>query len=228
MQAAIALSPPGGAVHAILFPVVTSSIDGIAALDRVGAVMTLRRDESLFLTGDAADSYFKVVKGAVRSCKLLADGRRHVGDFFLDGDFIGLDAEDTYAFIAEAVIDSTLIRYSRRKVDALVAKEPGIAQNMVEIMRVGLAAARERMAMLGHMTAMERIASFLLTIAARTDDGRVVLPMTRTDIGDYLGLTMETVSRAFSQLKNGGIIKQQTMHEFAIADRAGLEALARA
>ena len=228
MQAAIVLSLPGEAAQASVFPVLTSSNDAVAALDHVGTVMTLRRDEPLFQVGDAADSYFKVLKGAVRSCKLLADGRRHVGDFFLGGDFIGLDADDTYAFIAEAVVETTLISYSRRKVDALVAKEPCIAQNLVQIMRVGLAAARERMALLGQMTAMERIASFLLTVAARTNDGRVLLPMTRTDIGDYLGLTMETVSRTFSQLKSGGIIKQQTVHEFAIADRAGLEALARA
>jgi CRP-like cAMP-binding protein len=228
MYAAIALPGSGDAASAIFVPAAAMSIDSIAALDRVGAVMTLRRDEPLFLMGDAAESYFKVLKGAVRSCKLLADGRRHVGDFFLAGDFIGLDADKTYAFVAEAVVETTVIRYSRRKVDALVAKEPCIAQNLVEIMRVGLAAARERMALLGHMTAMERIASFLLTISARSNDGRVILPMTRTDIGDYLGLTMETVSRAFSQLKNGGIIKQQTTHEFAIADRAGLEALAKA
>lgn len=227
MSAAIAHPPSGDAV---LPPdiVTGGAMDGIAALDRVGAVIMLRRDEPLFRMGDDADAYFKVIKGAVRSCKLLADGRRHIGDFFLAGDFIGLDAGETYAFVAEAVVETTLIRYSRRKVDAMIEKEPRVAQNLVEIMRISLAAARERMAMLGHMTAMERIASFLLNIAERASDGRVVLPMTRTDIGDYLGLTMETVSRAFSQLKSDGIIKQQTMHEFAITDRSGLEALARA
>jgi CRP-like cAMP-binding protein len=95
-------------------------------------------------------------------------------------------------------------------------------------MRDGLSAARERMALLGHMTARERIASFLLNLADRADDARIELPMTRTDIGDYLGLTMETVSRTFSQFKNEGLIKQRGVHEVMIANRAALEDLAEA
>jgi CRP/FNR family nitrogen fixation transcriptional regulator len=201
--------------------------DSLAALDGIGAVITLRRDEPLFRPGDAAEFYFKVLKGAVRSCRVLADGRRHIGEFFLAGDFIGLDAAESYAFAAEAIAETTLIRYSRRKVEALAAEEPRISQSLVEIMRSGLAAARERMLLLGHMTAMERIASFLLDLSERRTDGRISLPMTRTDIGDYLGLTMETVSRTFSQLKSGGIITQHGMHELAIAKPAALVELTK-
>jgi len=201
--------------------------DSLAALDGIGAVITLRRDEPLFRSGDCAEFYFKVLKGAVRGCRVLADGRRHIGEFFLAGDFIGLDAAESYAFAAEAIVETTLIRYSRRKVEALAAEEPRISQSLVEIMRAGLAAARERMLLLGHMTAMERIASFLLNLSERRSDGRVSLPMTRTDIGDYLGLTMETVSRAFSQLKSGGIITQHGLHELAIAKPAALVELTK-
>ena len=201
---------------------------GLASLDRVGTVVTLGREEALFFEGDPAECYFKVVKGAVRSCKLLADGRRHIGDFFLPGDFIALDAGETYPFAAEAVTDATLVRYARRKVDALAAQEPRIAKSLVDIMRDGLSAARERMALLGHMTARERIATFLLTLADRADNTRIDLPMTRTDIGDYLGLTMETVSRTFSQFKNEGVIKQRGVHEVTIVDRTALEDLAEA
>ena len=201
--------------------------ESLAALDGVGAVIALRRDEPLFRPADMAEFYFKVLKGAVRSCRVLADGRRHVGEFFFDGDFIGLDAAESYAFAAEAIVDSTLIRYSRRKVEALAAAEPRIGQSIVEIMRAGLAAARERMLLLGHMTAMERIASFLLELSERHNDGRVRLPMTRTDIGDYLGLTMETVSRAFSQLRSDGIISQHGLHELTIAKPAALAELRR-
>jgi len=201
--------------------------DSLAALDGIGAVITLRRDEPLFRSGDCAEFYFKVLKGAVRGCRVLADGRRHIGEFFLAGDFIGLDAAESYAFAAEAIVETTLIRYSRRKVEALAAEEPRISQSLVEIMRAGLAAARERMLLLGHMTAMERIASFLLNLSERRSDGRVSLPMTRTDIGDYLGLTMETVSRAFSQLKSSGIITQHGLHELAIAKPAALVELTK-
>ena len=201
--------------------------ESLAALDGVGAVIALRRDEPLFRPTETAEFYFTVLKGAVRSCHVLADGRRHVGEFFLEGNFIGLDSAESYAFAAEAIVDSTLIRYSRRKVEAMAAAEPRIGQSIVEIMRAALAAARERMLLLGHMTAMERIASFLLELSERRNDGRVSLPMTRTDIGDYLGLTMETVSRAFSQLKSDGIISQHGLHELTIAKPAALAELRR-
>ena len=230
MSATLAVPNHAAAAHAYRAPSMFggSGHDGIAVLDRLATVITLGREESLFLEGDPAAAYFKVVKGAVRSCKLLADGRRHVGDFFLPGDFIGLDAGENYAFTAEAVGDATLVRYARRKVDALAWQEPQVAKSLVKIMRDGLGAARDRMTLLGHMTAMERIASFLLTMAERGEDSCVTLPMTRTDIGDYLGLTMETVSRAFSQLKSDGVIKQKSKHEIAIADRDALEELADA
>lgn len=201
--------------------------DAWVALDRIGVVVTLRRDEPLFLAGDAADSYYKVLKGAVRTCQLLADGRRHVADFFLAGDFIALDAGENHPVLAEAIVETTLIRYSRRKVDALALEQPVIAQSLVEIMRASLAAARERMLMLGHMTAMERIASFLIGMSNRDTNRRINLPMNRTDIGDYLGLTMETVSRTLSQLKSDGIIVQRSMHEMTIADRVALVDLTR-
>jgi len=228
MQATHALHHDIRRPASVMPPIGREATDGAAALDRVGTLVIIGREQPLFFTGDAADCYFKVVKGAVRSCKLLADGRRHIGDFFLAGDFIGLDADDTYAFTAEAVTETTLIRYARRKVDALAALEPRVAKSLVDIMREGLSSARDRMAMLGHMTASERIAFFLLNLADRSDDTRIELPMTRTDIGDYLGLTMETVSRTFSQLKHDGVIKQRTVHEIAITDRAALEGLAEA
>ncbi len=225
MSAVFAVSDRSTARRALAEPVAMT--DSLAALDGIGAVITLRRDEPLFRPGDSAEFYFKVLKGAVRSCRVLSDGRRHIGEFFLAGDFVGLDAAESYAFAAEAIVATTLIRYSRRKVEALAAEEPRIGQSLVEIMRLGLAAARERMLLLGHMTAMERIASFLLDLSERRADGRIALPMTRTDIGDYLGLTMETVSRAFSKLKSVGIITQHGMHELAIAKPAELVALTK-
>jgi CRP-like cAMP-binding protein len=204
-----------------------ASPDSLAALEGLGVVIALGRDEPLFRPGDTAEFYFKVLKGAVRSCQVLVDGRRHIGEFFLAGDFIGLDAVESYAFAAEAIVDASLIRYSRRKVEALAAEEPRVGQSLVEIMRSGLAAARERMLLLGHMTAMERIACFLLDLSKRRNDGRISLPMTRTDIGDYLGLTMETVSRVLSQLRSDGIITQHGLHELTLVKPAALAELTK-
>lgn len=203
--------------------------DELAALDRLGAVVTLRREEPLFFDGDPAEHYFKVVTGAVRSCKLLADGRRHVVDFYLPGDFIGLDAETDYRFTVEAVADATLVRYSRRSVDALAWQEPQIGRRLLGIARHGLSAAQDQMMLLGRKTAEERIASFLLGMARRSGAAeRVQLPMTRTDMGDHLGLTMETVSRALSQLKKQGVIALDGSHAIMICDHDALEDIAEA
>jgi CRP/FNR family transcriptional regulator, nitrogen fixation regulation protein len=203
--------------------------DALAALDRLGAVVTARRDQALFYEGDAAEHYFKVVSGAIRGCKLLADGRRHIGDFYLAGDVIGLDAETDYLVTAEAVTDTVLVRYRRRSVEALAAAEPGIGRRLLSLACQQLKAAQQQMLLLGRKTADERIASFLLDIAGRSGDGaRIPLPMTRTDIGDHLGLTMETVSRALSQLKSAGVITFKGSHEIVIRDRDRLADLAAA
>jgi CRP-like cAMP-binding protein len=201
--------------------------DDLGALDRLGTVVALRREQPLFHEADPAEFYFRVVSGAVRSCKLLANGRRHVGDFFLPGDFIGLDAEIGYIFSAEAVTETTVIRYSRRSVDALAWQEPRIGHSLLRIACQGLSAAQQQMVLLGRKTAEERIASFILGLAERNGAGdRISLPMTRSDIGDHLGLTMETVSRGLTQLKKDGVIELTSSHELVIRDREMLADLA--
>ena len=200
-----------------------------AALDRVGTVLSLGRAEVLFFESDAAEHYFKVVSGAIRCCKLLADGRRHVSEFYLPGDFIGLDAETSYLFTAEAVTDTTVVRYSRRSVDALAAQEPRIGRRLLSMACHGLSTAQQKLVLLGRMTAEERIASFLLDLAGRNGEtDRVSLPMSRTDIGDHLGLTMETVSRGLSHLKSEGIISLENSHQILFRDRDALAELADA
>ena len=181
----------------------------LGVLDRLGSVILLRRDLALFREGDAANCYYKVVSGAVRSCKLLADGRRHITDFFLSGDFIGVDALKTYSCTAEAVDDATLVCYERRDIDALISHSPRVGQFLLSHVCAELSEARCRMLMLGRMSARERLASFLLRIAARSrhqDRDTIPLPMTRSDIGDHLGLRTETVCRTFADLKNAGLI----------------------
>jgi CRP/FNR family transcriptional regulator, nitrogen fixation regulation protein len=219
----VTTASPGSSVPAVLH---TACDGGVPIFERVGTNITKKRADLLFCEGDPAEFYYKVVTGAVRGCNLLADGRRHVGDFFLPGDFIGLDAAKFYMYSAEVVASTTLVRYARWKVDMLVGQELEIAQSLVTMMRDGLSAARNRMMLLGHMTAMERVANFLLMIAEKTGTSRITLPMTRTDIGDHLGLTIETVSRTFSQLKKDHIIEQKTIHTIRIANRNALVDLA--
>lgn len=201
----------------------------LSLLDTLGAVMRLRRDETLFYDGDAADRYYKVVSGALRSCKLLSDGRRHITDFFMPGDFIGVEALGTHGSTVEAINDAMLVRYDRRLIDALVARRPHVGKFLLDRVCADLSQARARMLQLGRMSARERLASFLLRISARSarrDDDTIPLPMTRTDIGDHLGLTTETVCRTFAQLKTAGVIEALSPHELRVLKRPQLAALA--
>jgi CRP-like cAMP-binding protein len=203
--------------------------DELSALDRVGTVVALVRDGVLFYENDLAEHYFKVVSGAVRCCKLLADGRRHVSEFYLAGDFIGLDADASYIFTAEAVTATTLVRYSRRNVDLLMRQDPQIGRQLLKIACHSLSTTQQKLVGLARKTAEERIASFLLDLAERNGEtDRVSLPMNRTDIGDHLGLTMETVSRELSRLKNDGVIDLENSHHIRFRDREALEDLAEA
>jgi len=207
---------------------VKAPVDEFASLERLGTVQILKRDETLFREADAAQYYFKVVQGALRSCKLLRDGRRHVGDFFLPGDFIGLDAEEQYSFSAEAIADTIVVRYARRSVEALAAQEPKIGRRLLSIACHSLNTAQQQMLLLSRKTAEERIASFLMGIAERKGGTQIALPMTRTDIGDHLGLTMETVSRALAHLRNEGVIELKSSHDVRICNREALADLAEA
>jgi CRP-like cAMP-binding protein len=207
----------------------TDAGDDLAALDRIGTVVSLRRDQALFAEGDPARYCYKVLTGAVRSCRLLADGRRHIGEFLLPGDFIGLELDDVYRFTAEAVSDATLMRYSRQAVDHMAEQRPRLGRCLLDRICGDLFAAQSQMLLLGRKNAMERLASFLLSMADRTGSGdRLSLPMTRSDIADHLGLTTETVSRVFGQLKSQGVIRMQASSEVVLRHRDGLETLADA
>jgi CRP-like cAMP-binding protein len=196
-------------------------------LDRFAAVTSLKRDGTVFTEGDSARYFFRVISGAVRSCQLLADGRRHISEFFLPGDFIALDTDGVYRFTAEAITETTLRRYPRSVIDQSLA--PRFHRQLLALLSRQLVAAQQQMLLLGRKTATERVASFLLTMAARSKDAEhMSLPMTRNDIADHLGLTTETVSRAFSQLKMQGVIGLDGAANVVVQDGEALEELADA
>ncbi|HUC65975.1 MAG TPA: helix-turn-helix domain-containing protein [Stellaceae bacterium] len=201
----------------------------LAALDRIGTVISLPRDQALFGEGDPADYFYKVLAGAARSCRMLADGRRHIAEFLLPGDFVGIEAAGTHHSTAEAVTDTTLMRYSRPALDRLVQQQPRLGRSLLGLICGELYAAQAQLLLLGRKNAVERLASFLLAMAERSGEAdRVLLPMTRCDIADHLGLTTETVSRIFSQLKSQGVIRLGAGSEVELKDRDELEALAEA
>lgn len=166
---------------------------------------------SIFAEGDPADHMFSLAVGTVKLYKLLPDGRRQITAFLFPGDFFGLAVEGNYAYTAEALTPVVLCRFPRRKLDGLLEDVPRIEKRLLGLAIDELAAAHDQMLLLGRKTAREKVASFLMMISRRAErrglpPSPIALPMSRSDIADYLGLTIETVSRSLSQLKREGVI----------------------
>lgn len=185
--------------------------------------------KTIFLQGDAADAVHVVTGGTVRLYRLLADGRRHIIGFRLPGDFMGLVLSGHYAFSADAIGFVTACRASRPGFAALVNSKPHLPRCLHDVTTHELALPQDHIVVLGRRTAKEKVAAFLIGLAdrlGRLGHSRVALPlpMTRLDIGDYLGLTLETVSRTLSKLARENAISIMP-YSVTILDRARLEEL---
>lgn len=182
---------------------------------RLASIMTqqqLAEGRTIFNEADPAEYVFNVTSGAVKVYKLLPDGRRQITGFLFPGDFLGLTHNEVYAYTAEALAPVTICRFSRRRLEALLDEFPTLERRLLGMASHELAAAQDQMLLLGRKTARERLISFLLNLSRAQErhgrpDNPVDLPMGRADIADYLGLTIETVSRTVTQLKKGGLIQ---------------------
>jgi CRP/FNR family transcriptional regulator, anaerobic regulatory protein len=196
------------------------------------AISSLQRKapgELLFAEGDETNSVYEIVRGMLRLVKLLPDSRRQVTGFLSAGRLLGLAPEGTHVYTAEAVTEVTLCRYGRAAFARLIDETPGFAKRLLTAASHELRAAQDQMLLLGRKTATEKVASFLLLIAEQQNGGDVLevdLPMTRSDIADYLGLTIETVSRTLTKLKQDGLIALPVPNRLKIRDRDQLQELA--
>jgi CRP/FNR family transcriptional regulator len=185
--------------------------------------------ETVVFEGDRAANVYSLTAGLLRLSKLLPDGRRQIAGFLFPGDFLGITMEEEHAFTAEAIAPSVLCRFQRRQFDAFVARHPELERRLYALAAHELAAARQQLVLLGRKTATERVASFLLMLASRCPArgcDEIELPMSRTDIGDYLGLRIETVSREISGLKAARVIQLTSRQAFRLVDRTRLQQLA--
>jgi CRP/FNR family nitrogen fixation transcriptional regulator len=198
-----------------------------AALQRIGAVLKFKRNAAVFNEGDSARHVYKVISGAIRTCRVLMDGRRQIADFYLPGDFFGLDWQSEHGFTAEAIADAVVVSYPRAQLELIAETQPAVQRLLMSLLSKGLSATQNHVVMLGRQTAQERLAWFLLRIMQRSDDNpSLELPMSRLDIADYLGLTIETVSRGISQFKRKQIIAVSGAHHVMLKDVEALESLA--
>lgn len=195
------------------------------AFDRLGARMTFDREMEIYAQDDESDRLYQVVSGVVRTTRVTADGRRQVGDFYYAGDLFGLEPGPDHRFAAEALTDCEIIVVRRAAVRA-VAGDADLDRAILEATRLEMERLQEHVVMLGRKSARERVASFLMAIAQRQDDDHADLPMGRQDMADYLGLTIETVSRMLTQLQGEAIVAFPTSRRFQVRKWTALEALA--
>jgi CRP-like cAMP-binding protein len=222
-------APPSRKVAELVVVGGKEAADETQALQRIGIRLRFARGETIFSEGDEAKYSYKVVSGAIRLCKHLADGRRQIAGFVLPGEYCGFMHLDAHRFTAEATGDTVLIAYPQRQIESLAQQMPGVQRRLTGFLADRVRSMQDHVVLLGRLTARERVASLLLLLADRAGteaQGPVALPMSRQDMADYLGLTIETVCRVLSDLKRMKVIELPDLHVMRIRDADGLGAVA--
>lgn len=194
-----------------------------ASLELMGIKMPHARNEEIYGQDEPAGYVYKVVKGAVRTHTLLDDGRRQIGAFYLPGDIFGLELGASHRFSAEAISDTVVLAIKRSTLTALAQSDAVVARELWLMTARELDHVQDQMILLGRSSAKERVASFLIEMADRSKDrNEIDLPMSRQDIADYLGLTIETVSRTFSSMERKALIELPTSRKVRLRNRTAL------
>lgn len=194
-----------------------------------GSTQMVARDRAVFAEGDPARNWYRLLSGSLRVFRVLRDGRRHISEFVFPGQFFGFESGDVHSQGAEAIEPASVVAYSCERIEQRLAQDAGARQAIRTLLMDQIAAAQERIMLLGRLNATGRLAAFLLVMAQRRSKlnplGFVAeLPMSRIDIADYLGLTVETVSRLFTALRGRGAIRLVTANRVEILDVGALEA----
>ena len=202
----------------------TSESNPIVSLNE----FTYKKGTEIYGEKEPADYVYQVRSGAVRSYKLLSDGRRQIGAFHLAGDIFGLENGKEHRFTAEAIVDTTVRLIKWQSLELVAESDAMVARNLLSMTTSNLQHAEDHMLLLGRKTSLERVAAFLLEMDKRLSGVDVMaLPMSRRDIADYLGLTLETVSRAISHLHDLGVLGfiGNTQRQIVLLDRRQLASL---
>ena len=212
---------------------VCSALDDgdLNALESIMSSKKLDSNEMLVEEWDPKRRVFSLTSGMLRIYTSLPDGRRQIAGFLVPGDYLGLADDEVYSQSAEAVVPSVLCAFSAKEMDGLMENFPKLKERLYQMTREALRTARDNQLVLGRLAPVEKLASFLLVLSARTEKrggkaNLVHLSMNRTDIADYLGLTIETVSRSFTKLKTQGLIQLIDSNSVEILSRRSLASVA--
>ena len=224
-QAAAPRPAMGGPRPSRTVPARAGSADLIDQMDLMGASMSFARNAEIYGENEPADYVYKVVSGSVRTYKIFDDGRRQIGAFYFPGEVFGLELGNEHEFSAEAIDRSVVIVVKRTALVALADREPDMARKLWSFTASELQRVQKRMLLLVK-SAEERVAYFLLEMAGRLQSTEAMdLPMSRQDIADYLGLTIETVSRTLTQLETKAAIALPKSRRIVLRNRQALNRL---
>lgn len=199
----------------------------LGRLDPIATLMPFHRNQEIYAEGQRADYVYRVIAGAARKCALHADGRRQIVDLLLPRDFFDLISQEHYDFTVEAVAEGTTVaRYDRRRIELMAQSDPDLARELRVVALQTLSRIQMQLLIMGRITALEKVSSFVLAMAARMSSdssNKVVLPVSRYDIADYLAVSVETVSRSLTDLRHRGLISLSGTRTVRIVDRDALE-----
>ena len=183
----------------------------------------IKAGENLYVEGDEAFFCYQVVSGLVKEYATLEDGRRQVADFYGAGELFGVSELHEQIYTAEAIAESVVRIYPREAFLRSISSHPPLAYAFLDMLMTRLHRTRERVVVLGRMSAVQRVACFLIRLSTeQKTTHNIRFLMSRQDIADHLGLTIETVCRALTELKKKGVIAMPTARLFSIVDEASL------
>jgi CRP/FNR family nitrogen fixation transcriptional regulator len=192
----------------------------------IGVAMSFARNAEIYAEGESAGYVYKVLSGVVRVSKLLPDGRRQISAFHMPGEMFGFEPDKTHHASAEAVVPTKVVALRWETLLSDGRQSLSFARELLNLTVLGLRQSQDHLLLLGRKNALERLAAFLLEMDARTGQDHVVeLAMPRHDIADYLGLTLETVSRMFAELKEAAVISLESARRVHLLDPARLGAM---
>jgi CRP/FNR family nitrogen fixation transcriptional regulator len=199
----------------------------LKSLDQLAMITPFHRAQEICSQGRPADHWYYIVSGAARRCVIRLDGRRQIVDLLLPGDLFGFSVLDEYDSTIEAIAEGTVVAgYPRRRVEMLADSNPQLAREIRQVAFAALSRLQAQLLILGRVTALEKVGSFILEMVSRLSAGNsnsVALPMSRYDIADYLAVSVETVSRSLTDLKHRGVIKLAGTRIVMIVNRNALE-----
>ncbi len=204
----------------------------VSTISEISKCFSLHPKQLVCAEGDQANYLFTIQTGCIRLSKMLSDGRRQIIDFLFPGEFFGLACANGYTCSAETITDVNLCRMPRTQIFEKFIELPVLGQKVLDITRTELQASQDQMLLLGRKSAKEKLCSFLLSMSDKSNpishvpDGFIYLPMSRSDIADYLGLTIETISRQFTILSKEKIISLEENHYIKIIDEDRMRLIA--